>query len=273
VPQAEELDGVHRGIIEATSTGHGFQLDLFPAAGLFHQRVGGLTAVQLMMWTLVGGGNEFAAQMYEEKLNVHYVGAAEISPPEVFAHSTVPIETVEDLQGLKMRAIGESGEVMKEAGVSTVYMPGGEIYEAAARGVIDAFEYSPPSVNWPQGFHEVAEYLYLSPVRAPTMGYGFWVNADSWAEITPDLQTIVSMAVNEELQRYHAELVVWDAEALEKYIDYGTKVQNLSKEVEDHIASVGDEFYAEKAAGDPFYAEILDSQNAFREICVLQDIR
>jgi len=248
-------------------------LDLFSAAGLFHQRVGGLTAVQLMMWTLVGGGNEFAARMYEEKLDVHYVGAAEISPPEIFAHSKVPLETLDDFIGLKMRAIGESGEVMLEAGAAAVYMPGGEIYEACARGVIDAFEYSPPSVNWPMGFHEVAEYLYLSPVRAPTMGYGFWVNKDSWDKITPDLQQIVEMAVRAELQRYHAELVVADAEALDKYVAYGTKVLPLPDEIVAHIVEVADEHYGKKAAADPFYAEIIESQNKFRGICELQDVR
>jgi TRAP-type mannitol/chloroaromatic compound transport system substrate-binding protein len=272
VPETEELDGVHRGIVEAGDTSHGYQLDLFSAAGLFHQRVGGLTAVQLIMWTLMEG-NEFAARMYEEKLNVHYVGAARISPPEIFAHSKVPIETIDDIKGLKMRAIGESGEVMKAAGMATVYIPGGELYEACARGVIDAFEYESPAGDWPMGFHEVAEYTYLSPVRAPTMGYGFWVNADSWAELTPDLKKIVEMAVNAELQVFHPECVVGDAEALDKYLEYGSIVRQLPKEVEDYLISVGDEFYAEKAAADPVYAEIIESQNKFREMCELQGIR
>jgi len=272
VPETEELDAVHRGVADATTTSHGYQVKLFPQAGLFHQVCGGLTPVQAQMWYILGGGNELAARVYEP-LDVVYVGTPMCSSPEVWAHSTVRLETMADIKGLKMRAIGETGEVMAKFGVAAVIMPGGEVYEATARGVIDAFEYAGANMDWTMGFHEVAEYLYLSPTRAPTTAYGFWVNEDSWAELTPDLQEIVSMAPRVEIQNYYAETVVLDYEALANYIDYGTKVLNLPKEIEEELLKAAKEHYDEKAAADPLYSEIVASQRTFKEICELQSVR
>jgi len=272
VPETQELDAIHRGVADVCNTSHGYQIALFPQAGLFHQVCGGLTPVQAQMWYIEGGGNELAAKVYEP-LDVVYVGTPMCSSPEVWAHSTVPLETMDDIRGLKMRAIGETGEVMAKFGVAAVIMPGGEVYEACARGVIDAFEYGGAMIDWTMGFHEVAEYLYLSPSRAPTTAYGFWVNKDSWAELTPDLQKIVWMAVRVEAHRYYAETVVQDYEALANYIAYGTKVINLPEEIEEELLRVAKQHYDEKAAADPLYGEIKASQRAFKEVCELQSVR
>jgi len=141
------------------------------------------------------------------------------------------------------------------------------------RGVIDAFEYASPSLNWGMGFHEVAEYLYISPSRAPTDCSHVWVNRDKWEELTPDLQMIVEEAVRTTGFDYYAETIVLDDEYLVKFIDYGTKVQLLPQGIVDEFLKVANAYYDEKCAADAFYAEIVESMRAFKEICDKQDIR
>jgi TRAP-type mannitol/chloroaromatic compound transport system substrate-binding protein len=223
------------------------------------------------MWFLKGGGDELAAELYEP-LNVKYV-ASIVGTPEIFAHTSKALNTVADMKGLKMRTAGEGGEILAKIGVATVFFPGGEIYESIQRGVIDAFEYGPPDLNWGMGFHEVAPYLYISSIRAPGGAGGFWVNEEAWADLSPDLQEIVETAVRTETMEYYTESVVFDSAALQKYLDYGTNVVSLPQPIVDAFLEAADEYFDEKGAALPFYAEVLESQRSFKSLLDLQGIQ
>jgi len=123
------------------------------------------------------------------------------------------------------------------------------------------------------GFHEVAPYLYLSPSRAPSSIHGFWVNKDAWAKLSPDLQAIVEYVTRLEPQMNLTEKALEDHDALSKYLDYGTEVSPLPKQIEEEFLRVAEEYFDEKSAADPFYAEVIESQRDFKAICELQNIR
>jgi len=267
VPATEELEGVHQGILQMGSACPMYNLNKFPQSSLFDMVSGGMTAVQMFMWHTRGEGDELAAKMWEDKMNVKYIGSQGFLPPEVWAQSNKKIETPEDLEGIKMRCAGDGGEILAGMGVSTVFMPGGELYEAVQRGVIDAFEMASPFLNWGMGFHEVTKYLYLSPSRAPTDCAHVWVNRDVWEKLTPDLQLIVYDAVATVGWDYFCESIVKDDTALVQYLDYGTEVLPLAAAVEDAYLDAAMAFYDTKAAADPFYKEILDSHWAFKALC------
>jgi TRAP-type mannitol/chloroaromatic compound transport system substrate-binding protein len=55
-----------------------------------------------------------------------------------------PIEKVDDFKGLKMRIPGLAGRVYASLGVDVKLLPGGEIFPALERGVIDAAEFVGP---------------------------------------------------------------------------------------------------------------------------------
>ena len=54
------------------------------------------------------------------------------------------INTVADLQGLKIRIGGFAGTIMAKLGVIPQQLPGGEIYQALEKGTIDAAEWVEP---------------------------------------------------------------------------------------------------------------------------------
>jgi len=272
VPSTKELEATNDRVMDACVTGHMYNMHLFPQAGLFYQVVGGLTATQMQLWYLSGGGDELATRMYEP-LDVHYVATPLLHPPEIWCHSNKELKTANDLKGLKFRAAGDAGEIVARMGASVVMVPGQEIYEAMSRGVIDAFEYGGPAVDFDQGFQEIADYVYLSPSRAPTGGNAMFVNQDAWDELTSDLQLVVRMAAQAEMQQWYAEEIVLDDLGIQKFIDYGTKVVQLPAAVDDEFQRVAAGFYAEKAKADPFFAEVVASQTEFKRICTLQDIK
>jgi len=250
-----------------------YNLDKFPASSLFDMMSGGLTPVQMFMWLLRGGGDELAAQMWESALNVKYIATAGHLPPELWAHSNRELKTPEDIKGLKMRCAGEGGEILARMGAATVFIPADEIYEATQRGVLDAFECASPTINWGFGMHEIADYLYISSVRAPTDTGHVVVYKPAWEKIGPDLQMIVEETVRGVGWDYYIETVVMDDTYLQKFIDYGTKVELLPQSIADEFSSVASAYYTEKMAADPFYAEIVESMRAFKELCEKQDIR
>jgi TRAP-type mannitol/chloroaromatic compound transport system substrate-binding protein len=272
-PKTEELYGVDAGILEMGMACPMYNLDKFPASSLFDMMSGGLTPLQMFMWLLRGGGDELAAEMWESELNVKYIATAGHLPPELWNHSNRELKTPEDIKGLKMRCAGEGGEILARMGASTVFFPADEVYEAAQRGVIDAFECASPTIDWGFGFQEVAKYVYISPSRAPTDCSHVWVNRDAWEELTPDLQMMVESVVRNVGFDYYSESVVLDDEYLVKFIDYGVEVQLLPQSIVDEFLKVSMEYYDEKCAEDPFYARIVESMRAFQEICTKQDIR
>jgi TRAP-type mannitol/chloroaromatic compound transport system substrate-binding protein len=267
VPASEELEGVHQGILNMGSACPMYNVNKFPQSPLFDMVSGGMTALQMTLWHTKGNGDELAAKLWEKNMNVKYISPQGFLPPEVFCQSNKKIEVPSDLKGLKMRCAGDGGEILASMGVSTVYFPGAEVYESMQRGVIDAFEYASPFLNWGMGFHEVADYLYMSPSRAPTDCAHVWVNRDDWEALSPDLQAIVYDAVAAVGLEYTADSYIRDDEALVQYYDYGTDVETLSPAVEEAYLAAAQEFYDAKAAADPFYKEILDAHWAFKDLC------
>ena len=86
-----------------------------------------------------GGGNELFTELYEP-FGMTWIGD-HLWSPEDFAYTSFPLNTIEDIKKLKMRTAGPGGEILARMGASTVFLPGGELYESMQRGVFNAFEY------------------------------------------------------------------------------------------------------------------------------------
>jgi TRAP-type mannitol/chloroaromatic compound transport system substrate-binding protein len=272
-PTHEELIGVHEGVLDMGAASAMFKMKWVPESSLFSMMGGGLTGIQKMLWHAEGGGDELAERMWEEKHNVEFVGVLTHLRPEVFLHSNVRLERPEDLVGLKIRAAGEGAMILHRMGAATVFFPGAEIYEAMQKGVVDAFEFASPAVNWGMGFQEIARYLYMSPARGPTDSLHVWVNRDRWEELTPDLQAIVETAVRKVAVDFLAMQTALDDEATVKFIDFGVEVLPLPQSIAEAYLTEAIEFFDERAVEvGPLYAEIVASMRAWREIMIRQGI-
>jgi TRAP-type mannitol/chloroaromatic compound transport system substrate-binding protein len=265
VPGAETIQGVRDGIIDAGASATSFVMDQFPQAGLFFQVAGGMTPVPQALWYLEGGGIELCREMFAP-ITSYPVAIYCLSSPEVWAHSTKPLNSPADFKGLKMRALGDPANIIGNMGAAVVTMFGGEIYESCQRGVIDCFEMGTFGANWGMGFQEVAHYVYQSPTRGPTDTQLWHVNTKSWNELTPDLQNIIEAAVWEEAFRFYGREIQQEGDFIQKFKDYGCEVQPLPKAVEDEFARLAKEYYDEKSAADPFFAKVVESLRAFKAI-------
>jgi len=266
VPVYKELDAVHERVLDMCYTCPMYNLDKWPAAGLISSRPGGLPGEALRTWFNFGGGYQLMNEMMEGYNALTFAGALSPLPPEVFFHSKKKIETVEDLKGLKARCMGDGGEILKRMGAATVIIPGGELYEAMQRGTIEAFEYSTLASNWNMSFQEVADYVILSPSRAPSDPQCVFVNKDAWNELPDDLKQLVQDVVDKWTQAQHEFLTYGSIEAATKFKEYGCEVYKLPQPVADALNAEAAAFYAEKSKKQgPIFGKIYRSMKDYGE--------
>jgi TRAP-type mannitol/chloroaromatic compound transport system substrate-binding protein len=273
-PKEEHL-GLLKGGIEAIHAPFGWAEGIWPASAFIsavHTGIG-LTGTQFIYWDRAGGGREMAQRVVEND-PVVFVGLLTVHPAEIWGHTNKELRTLEDMEGLKFRFGGTRfAEIFEPLGVSGVVISGAEVYESMQRGVIDAFEYITPSVTWGMGFHEVCEYIYLSPTRQPHDGQDLFMSQEAWDKLSPDLQQLMESVCNDIAPLFFAETIVLDAEALEKLKDYGIKVLPVPEEIDEAMIKSSEEWYAKKALEDPFWAEILEAQAAWKAICEEAEIQ
>ena len=272
VPACAEVEAVTDGTIEAADTSHWCNEDMFMPAGLFFQMVGGLSGLQMAMWYQVGDGTELANEMLEPLENVQFIVQWTQELPEVWGHFNIPIYGPNDLKGLKFRAFGDAGEILNLMGAATVYFPGGELYEAAARGVVDAFEYSTATLSIELGFWEVCEYMYLSPSRAPTDDSALFVNIDEWNALTPDIQEIIREIGYSQALRMIGTSIQQEAPAVEWIRAQGVVIAPLPRSVDEALFEAAEVFYSARDEADPFHKKVRDSQIAFKAMCEQQGV-
>ncbi len=266
VPAYKELDAVHENVLQMCYTCPMYNLDKWPAAGLISSRPGALAGEALRTWFNYGGGSDLMNKMMGDYNVLTFPGALSPLPEEVFFHSKKKLETLDDLKALKARCMGDGGEILKRMGAATVIIPGGELYEAMKRGTIDAFEYSTLASNWNMHFNEVAEYVYMSPTRAPSDPQVFFVNKDAWEKLPDDLKLLVQTTVDRFTQAQHEYLVYESILAVEKFENAGCEVLKVPEEIEVALMAEAEAFYEEKAAEeDPIFGEIYYSMKEYGE--------
>ena len=98
----------------------------------------GMIAPEQYAWFYYGGGMELMKKVYDNQGVYSFPGGN--TGNQMGGWFRKEINTLEDLQGLKMRVPGFAGEVLAELGVVVTNIAPGELYTALERGTIDALE-------------------------------------------------------------------------------------------------------------------------------------
>lgn len=264
VDALKEMRAVHEGVLDVSLTAAHYHTSEVSLVGdLFNLHPAGPAPQEFCVWVYEGGGAELWQQMYDQRnLNV-VANLSMFTSAELFGWFAEPITSMSDFQGMKFRTAGIWGDMLTEAGAAVVTMPGGEIYESMQRGVIDAFEFSTPGVDWSAGFHELGAYVHGPGIHAPQSAFEFLVSKDNWNALTPDLQAIVVHACEANTIRTLAMIDYQDMLGMQQLRDYGTDFVYLPEDVQIGIVQIANEMYDDIAADDPFFAEVLESQREF----------
>lgn len=194
VPALAVFDACSSGQIDAFHSGPYYWKGKNSAFALYSGIPFGFTAEEINSWMLYGGGMEMWREHYA-RYNLHpFMGGN--TNIQMGGWYRKPINSLEDMQGLKMRMPGLGGEVFAKMGVNPVLLTAGEIYTSLERGVIDATEWVGPALDIKMGFYKVAPYYY-SGWHEPGSILELTFNKKSWKDLAFEHQAMIEVASSE----------------------------------------------------------------------------
>jgi TRAP-type mannitol/chloroaromatic compound transport system substrate-binding protein len=265
VPAFEILDAVEKGLLDAGLSWPGYWVGKNSAFTLFASAAGGPFGMDTWDhtgWMIFGGGYQLWKDLFKE------VGYKNVVPfflkgefPEPQGWFKKPIKSWADLKGLKVRAAGLAAEVFKEAGMSVVTLPGGEILPALERGVIDGAEYSDPHSDMLLGLHDVCKFYHAPGVHQPTGHVEFLINKKRWDELPKDIQVLIELASNEMMLKNTIEEYVLGQQALQELITkHKVTLVETPDEVLLNVLKAWDKVAERESQKNPLFAKIYNSQ-------------
>ncbi|MCK4789662.1 MAG: TRAP transporter substrate-binding protein [Desulfobacteraceae bacterium] len=215
-------DGIQKGITDIGMSVFAYSRGVFPS----------MEAIDLPMGYTNGNAvtliiNDFYNKFKPKELNKIKVMYLHAHGPGLL-HSKKPVYKLEDLKGLKVRAVGAAAKAVKALGGVPVAMGQGGVYEALQKGVVDA-TFSPIEVlkGWKQG--EVVKYT----IECYSVGYtaGFYVamNVNKWNALPKDVQKVIVDVNNEWIAKHGKAWDDSDKAGREFTLSLGNKIIPLSK--------------------------------------------
>lgn len=175
------------------------------------------------------------------------------------------IKSVEDLKGLRMRVPGLAGKVLEQLGVGVKLLPGGEIFPALERGVIDAAEFVGPFQDRRMGLHKAAKNYYTTGWGEPSNTTECLINKDAWNSLPEDLKAIVRSVAAECNLMGLSWSEANNSEALKDLVENeGVIARTLPDSVIEKLKEVTFKTYDNLTAKDPLVKKVHDSYFAFK---------
>ncbi|ATJ81958.1 TRAP transporter substrate-binding protein [Halomonas beimenensis] len=265
VVQANQtLQAVQSGILQGHLTDPSYFTGQDPAFGMIGNLVGAWSDPYDFLDYMNNAGGEALYNELVEPYGLHLIGAAATGLESL--PSTKPIRSVEDMQGLKLRAPeGMVYNIFEAAGATPVNLPGSEVYTGLEKGVIDAADYTVFATNQAQGLHEFAPYpLYPGFHSLPMVSVS--LNKEIWDGLPADLQAILETSVDDLAYEMVAELKTRDLEAVrEARQDPDIEIIDLPAEERTRFRNIAKQEWAEWAEKNEITAEFYDSVVAYLE--------
>ena len=215
----------------------------------------GMNYMELNAWIHYGGGQKLWRELYAPFNLVPFLcGNTGVQMGGWFNRE---INSVKDLEGLRMRIPGLGGEVLRRAGGTPVTLPGAEIFTSLQTGVIDATEWVGPYNDVSFGLHKAARYYYYPGWQEPGPGLECIINRKAWESLPDDLQALVEITCQSITTDMAAEYSHGNANSLQQLLEDPTvEVRPFPPEVLQHLKTIARELVDEMAAKDPAVAKI-----------------
>jgi TRAP-type mannitol/chloroaromatic compound transport system substrate-binding protein len=228
VPALAVFDACSSGQIDAFHSGPYYWKGKNSAFSLYSGIPFGFTAEEVNSWMLYGGGMDLWREQYA-KYNLHpFLGGN--TNIQMGGWFRKPINSLDDMQGLKMRIPGLGGEVFSRMGVNPILLPAGEIYTSLERGVIDATEWVGPALDIKMGFYKVAPYYY-SGWHEPGSVLELTFNKHTWNKLAFEHQSMIEVASNELNANMATEFHYENIQALQKLKSLDVKLAKFPDDV------------------------------------------
>jgi TRAP-type mannitol/chloroaromatic compound transport system substrate-binding protein len=271
VPAMESFDAVAQGSADVGHDWPGYWKGKNEAFVAFASVPFGLDAEGYNIWLQEKGGIELMQEVYGE-FGLYALPGGQTGQ-EMGLFSNKRATKMEDFKGMRVRTPGWYMDIMNKLGASVSPLPGGEVYLALERGVIDAAEFSSPAINYPMGFDEITKYVIQPGVHQPGIQCALFFNQKSWDELPEDLKWIVKIAAAETQAWSYNWVNALNAEAINRFQE-NVEIVKMDTDTLIEFRKVAKEYLESVKAEYPMVKKVLDSQEAFiDEFAVWRDAR
>jgi TRAP-type transport system periplasmic protein len=223
VPANQSYEGTVRGITDICLTAQQWTAGRFPLTEGVALPIGVKSATQgtkmINAWW-----KKFHPKEYDDvKVLYHFT-----SGPSHFM-TIKPINSINDLKGMKIRAAGETSKIVKEMGAVPVSIPISDAYEAYQRGVaqgvllaaetLKAFRWGDVlhGLQWNDGIGSISTLLVV-------------MNKAKWNSLPPDIQKILEQVSEEWIEKTGKGWDAIDQDSIDFAKTKGLKITTVSKE-------------------------------------------
>ncbi|MBE9064542.1 TRAP transporter substrate-binding protein [cf. Phormidesmis sp. LEGE 11477] len=263
VPGLQVLDAVQEGTVECGHSAAYYYVGKNEALAFGTTVPFGLNAQQQNAWLYHGGGLDEVNQLYADFNVISFpAGNTGVQMGGWFKNN---VQTISDLNGLKMRIPGFGGKVMAELGVNVQVLPGGEIFLALERGAIDAAEFVGPYDDEKLGLNEAATYYYYPGWWEPGATLDVTMNLDAWNSLPAEYQEVFKTATYEANINMLAKYDALNGAALESLVSKGTELTAYSDEILTAASEASTALLEDSASKDSTFKNVYDSWKQFRD--------
>lgn len=261
VPAFQVFDAVRNGVAEMGHDWSGYWKGKNQAFVAFASVPFGMNDVEYSIWLMQGEGMKLANELYGNYGIIPLIGGN--SGQEMGFFTKKPITDIDQMKGMKVRTVGWAADILKNMGVSVVPLPGGEIYLALERGVIDSAEFSTPYITYPMGFQEICKNIMVPGWHQTAVQLMFDVNKKAYDKLPDHLKKILRVA-SEQTQLWDmTRSEYYNGVYVEKYKKDGAKFNKLTDKSLDKLRKTTKEYLDGLRSKHKFLNRVLGSQDSF----------
>jgi TRAP-type mannitol/chloroaromatic compound transport system substrate-binding protein len=265
IPAFGVFDAVSQGTLEMFNSAAYYWAGKEPATQWFAAMPFGLNAQGMNGWYFQGGALALWEKAYAPfKLVPRPAGSTGVQMGGWFRKK---INSITDYKGLKFRIPGLGGKVIAQAGASVVLTPGGEVFPALERGVIDGTEWVGPHDDMKLGLHNAARYYYYPGWHEPGPTAEFVFNKKAYDRLPSELKAMLDYAAVSCNLQLLADYEMKNAAALSQLeTKYKEKVEVLQfpAQVLTTLRKLAKEVVEEEAAKSPMAKKVHESFTTFQ---------
>ncbi len=176
-----------------------------------------------------------------------------------------PINSLADLDGLRIYTFPTAGRFLNRFGVVPVQMPYEDIQVALQTGVIDGVAWSGITEDYTVGWADVTKYYLTNPISGAWIGH-FFANQDRWNEIPDHLKALLQVCTQQ--SHYYRQWWYWGGEADLRVNGPKLSLTTIPSSEWAEVEKAASEFWAEIASESEVKArvvEIFNNYNALME--------
>ncbi|WP_068314654.1 TRAP transporter substrate-binding protein [Polycladidibacter hongkongensis] len=265
VPAFEVLDAVSSGTAQMGHSASLYWQGKMPAAAFFCTVPFGLLPHEHVAWIEQGGGQQLWEELYAPFGVQPYMAGN--TGPTMGGWFRKEIASPADLKGVKIRAVGMGGEVLRRLGAQAISLPSSELYAGFQSGVVDAVEFLGPWTDSALGFQRIGSHYYGPGVNKPNGTGEALINKKALSALPEDLRAVVAAACRMEADRALAEANQFNATALAKLQETdGLHIAPFPVSVQEAYAVAAAEVMAEYAKSDAMSAKVFASYEKARTL-------